>query len=392
MIEPIRESVGRARLTEALPASIDSPYPCVSIRDLYEVAQSLAVPITPDEADVLERDLEAIKLSIYPVDNGNFYSVRAADLATPLEELAEAETNRLDASVGVIQMDKYIAAGSDNPAFFRLDVSRNKDDQLVPRVGATATVEEQLEALAKWAKGGGYQEVILVDDVLAFGSTVPPLIERLREMLPDVTFRLLVGIAAYEGEWRGIETVKEQAGIDAEYLVKVAASPAIPDSTLGMTIPVSRDLTIFGGKAGTDDSGARVSYPYFLPFSRPLSSIARRDKFVEGSLELLTFSEDLVRSLEDRLGRQLTVGDMLDNGYAFPSSSLECLMGKLELPSRDTKLADYLSYVRNVMMYYGPAIEEELNKKPDQEQTPQEASEKTVATGSIALQNAAAVL
>ncbi|HSX16220.1 MAG TPA: hypothetical protein VLF40_05490 [Candidatus Saccharimonadales bacterium] len=347
-------------LVPGLPPEITTPYPCIAIGDLYEVAHSLGTDVAQAEVDAFELRLDTLRRVIAPVDNATFYYTSAGGLSAPLEALAGQETARADRAVDVIHLDKYIGQGSENSAFFRLNVSRDSDDKLVSRVDTAATVDEQLAALADWAKTGAYQELVLVDDVLAFGSTIPQLVEKLRQDLPGVDFRLLVGLAATGGEWRGIENIQEKTGIQPENLVKIHASPAVPNSTKGMSIPVSRDMTIFGGKAGTAASGARLSYPYLLPFSKPMRSLFHTDKRVENSLQLLEFNDGFVRAIETGLGRPLTIGDMLAAGYAVPGSTLKCLEGKLELPSPTTTLTDFIAHARDVVEQNAQVIMAEL--------------------------------
>lgn len=342
-----------------LPSVIDEPYPHVSIGDLYEVSQALDPTVTCDDVSYLELALDAIKRDFAP-DGSTFYYVGAASLSAQLESMAEAETARKDLNVGVVHLDKYIGASSSNPDFYRLDVSRNSRDELVSRVGVHLSPEEQLKGLASWSERRGHEEVVLVDDVLAFGSTVPPLIRELRDKLPAAKFRLLTGIAASGGVWRGIERVFEQTGITAEYLTKVCASPPVEGGTRGMAIPVSRDLTLFGGKTGLLGAGMQVSYPYFLPFSRPMPSLIKSDRQFEASRALLDFNDDFAAFLSTRLGRTAVVGDLVPNKFGMPHSSLKCMSAKMVIPESSTSLADYIMYARGIMETNHRAISEEL--------------------------------
>lgn len=343
-----------------LPSVIDTTYPNVAIGDIYEVTRQFDPSIKPADVEPFEDWLTGFRKEYAPKDS-TFYYVSAAALSGALEGIAEGETHRADAHVGVVHLDRYIAANSDNPKYFRLNVSRNSEDELVPRVGTTTPVEQQLSDLAGWM--GQYDELLMVDDVLAFGSTIPPIINRLRAQNPDIHYRLLAGIAASGGKWRGIERVREDAGVETEYLTKVYASPPVKDGSTGMTIPVSRDLTVFGGKAGLDAAGAQLSYPYFLPFSKPMVSLIDAPYQFEASEGLFAFSGRLVRFLGERIGRSLLIGDLIENGFGYPHSSLESIGDVLEVPADATEMNDYLAYARDVMTLKAAVITEELERK-----------------------------
>ncbi|HUC89325.1 MAG TPA: hypothetical protein VMR45_00830 [Patescibacteria group bacterium] len=343
-----------------LPSIIDTPYPNVAIGDIYEVTSQFDPSIAQADVEIFEDLLAGIRKKYAP-KNSTFYYVSATALSGVLEGIAEGETSRPDTRVGVVHLDKYIAAGSDNPDYFRLNVSRNSKDDLVPRVGTATPVEQQLAHLSDWM--GQYDELLFVDDVLAFGSTIPPIVNGLRAQNPHIHYRLLAGIAASGGEWRGIERVREDTGIETEYLTKVNASPAIKDGSTGMTIPVSRDLTVFGGKAGSDTQGTRLSYPYFLPFSKPLVSLIDTPHRFEASEALLAFNERLVRFIGKRLGRSLRIGDLIENGFGYPHSSLESVGSDLEVPDNSTEISDYLDYARGVTVLKATNISKELESK-----------------------------
>jgi len=342
-----------------LPPVIDQPYPFVAIGDLYEVAATLDSSVRPKDVVHLEEKLDEIKREFAPPDS-TFYYTNAADLSRRLETMAEAEAARTDKRVGVVHLDKYIGALSCGDNLFRLDVSRNTKDELAPRVGTQTSVEEQLAQLSRWASEGAFSEVVLVDDVLAFGSTVPPLVERLREQAPGIDYRLLVGIAASGGVLRGIEKVREDTGIETEYLTRVHASPAVEGGSRGMTIPVSRDLTLLGGKTGTHPTGVQLSYPYFLPFAKPMPSLVGPGKGVVAAESLLPFNTTFANFLGDRLGREVTIGDIVDNSFGVPHSSLESVKDQLKLPTASTTLKDYLGHARDILEREQQAILDEI--------------------------------
>ena len=75
-------------------------------------------------------------------------------------------------------------------------MSRNPHNELTARTGSHLSVQEQMNHLASWAQNGHFDEIVFVDDVVAFGDTSPTLVEQLRPAIPKAEFRLLVGIAA----------------------------------------------------------------------------------------------------------------------------------------------------------------------------------------------------
>jgi hypothetical protein len=355
---PRQELKDHVPASHELPPLIDSPYPQVAIKDLLEIGQSFDSSLTSYDIEPFEIALHE-SLRQYAPENTTFYAVGATNLSETLEAMAEAETQRIEQNVGVVHLDKYIGANSDNPSYFRLNVSRGADNKLVSRVGTLATPEEQMGTLVQWAQTGNYDQLVLVDDVLAFGSTVPPLIEKLRGHLPDTEFRLLVGLAASGGAWRGFEKVQEDTGITPEYLTKIIPSKAIENGTKGMSIPVSRDLTLFGGKAGKHESGAQLSYPYFMPFSMPLASLLEPKRQLEASYAMLDFNDMLVASLEARIGRELNIGDLVAADFGVPLTSIDSLKEVMQPPSSETTLSDYLEYARQILLAHGGELTKE---------------------------------
>jgi hypothetical protein len=332
-----------------LPACIDTSYPSISIGDLEDIADIIVPGVDSEITAELEVRLQEIKQAIAPSDiDSSFYYISSRNLATPLEAIADEEVKRTDCNVGIVHLDKFIGLHQNHPNFTRLNISRNPDNKLVSRVGTKEDPEQQLTALVSWAKHYAIDEMIFIDDVVAFGSTLPPLLNRLRAELPQAEFRILAGIAASGGTWRGIEKIQEETGIEVEYLTKALVSPKVEGSSSGLAIPVSRDLTLFGGKAGQKEDGTPLSYPYFLPFSKPLPSLIASDKVIESAVVLHDFNMHLCATLQSTLGRELIVGDLIERGLGVPVSSLECLKGKMRFPHSQTPLLEYLKYTREV--------------------------------------------
>lgn len=346
------------RLSFELPQVIEVPYPSVSIGDLKETLTTTAT-FRQAEIEDFESILNSIKQEHAPHES-NFYYVPASSIAHHLEHSAMREIEQSEGDTGVVHLDKAIGLQQDaHPHVARLNLSRNPQNRLIPRTGTSETAEEQIDAIKEWVRQNNLQEVILIDDVVAFGDTLPTIIDLLRDDIDDVNFRVQVGLASSGGIWRGIETIRERAGIETEYLTKIVASPQIEGGSRGMAVPVSRDFTLFGGKASQDPSGRHLSHPYFLPFSKPIPSFIRSERIIEASIDFLNFSEFLVNKIEANTGREYTLGDLRRQNFGIPSSSLACLREVMEVPTDETTLRDFIDYSRSILHTYENEIIEE---------------------------------
>jgi hypothetical protein len=344
---------------KSLPEVINTPYPSIAIGDLYEVAYSFDETVTPESLAPFEQRLDTIKKQ-NAVANSTFYYVAAKDIVNELEARAENEVGRSDKRVGVVHLDRYIGSVSTSPSFYRLNLSRDSADKLTPRAGEIKSAEEQFEGLAEWAAKGNFQEVLLIDDVLAFGNTVPPIVEKLRQKLTTTEFRLMVGIAASGGIWRGVEKVSEEVGIETEFLTKVQASLPVKDGSRGMAIPVSRDLTMFGGKIGKSDTGIDVTYPYFLPFSKPMPSLVDAHKKFDFARDVFAFNAIFIAFISERLGKNITASDLTLRDYGMPHSSIESIRSDMQIPKPATQINDYLEYARDFLEHNIAIIRDSL--------------------------------
>ena len=333
-----------------LPEIIDTPYPYISMRDLRATSTALAPDTPKDVTDNLENILQELRESSAP-EGSTFYIADGDAMNKLLEKRVDDEVSRHDISVGVIHMDRHIGANQQGSGVIRLDISRDRNNQLTSRAGADASVEEQLLRVVDWANTTKPDEIIFVDDVVAFGDTLPVIVDELRTtgLSEDIKIRALVGLAASGGSWNGLEKMQDTAGIDTEYLTKIIASPEIPGKTLGMAIPVSRDLTLLGGKVSTLDDGAKRIHPYILPFSKPLSSIIRPEIQLDASKKLLAFNHLLIETLEQYARRTLRIQDLIDKNLGVPATSLDFLDGIMEAPDSRTPLTDYISYALSVL-------------------------------------------
>lgn len=363
LVRPKRKRRTRERFGSAdiLPSIIAEPFPFVAIGDLYEVVRKFDPKTKKRHIKSLQAELFRLEQSFAP-ERSTFFYTDADSLNKRLEAISLSETERTDKRVGVIQMDRYIASDVENPHFFRLDISRGADNKPITRPGATLSPTEQLQRLAEWTRDGNYNELVFVDDVLAFADTLIPLIGSVKADNPQVGVKVIVGLAASGGSWRGLEKVQE-VGIPVQHTTRINASPEIADTTLGMAIPVSRDFTIFGGKIGQDQSGNQLCFPYFLPFSKPMVSVTRPTNKFESSTAYIDFSRKFVTFIEKRIGRPLTIQDLVDKGIGIPHTSVKCLQNIMQLPSPETTVRDYLSYAEKVMLNNRDAITVELQAK-----------------------------
>lgn len=111
-----------------------------------------------------------------------------------------------------------------------------------------------------------------------------------------------------------------------------------------MALPVSRDLTLFGGRVTNLKGGLQLIHPYMLPFSKPMPSIIRPEYQIEASQKLLEFSKVIVNTIEEYSEAVLHIGDLIDKNTGIPYTALRCLNDTMCMPTYDVSLADYLDY------------------------------------------------
>jgi hypothetical protein len=316
----------------------------VCLQDLESIVKRL-VPKTPlTEITTLEDTLFDIQQEHAP-EGSTFYRKSAKTVASGLISIANKEAAQ--SGTGIVHMDKEIAAMHKNEESFSLNVSRANDNSLVARIGTTKTYQEQLTDLQEWATQKQYTELLFIDDVLAFGSTTSRLFTDISAQLPEVTIRLLVGLASSGGIWRGIQTLQEQVGIDPEYAIRIEASPEIEDVTKGMAIPTARDFTVMGGKLMQLASGQTVTLPYFLPFCIPQYSFVKGSSVEQFSKQLLTFNTDMFAMLNDYANKNLTMQDLLNSNFGIPYTDIPEQQQKLAIPGGTVTVLDYLQEAKN---------------------------------------------
>lgn len=330
------------------PELIDTSYPYLSLQDLGVTSRELAPELTDEQVGLLEEELLAIQRQYAP-ESSTFYPIDAATLYRDLELSAANELSRTDRRVGVVYMDKDIATHQElGERELRLDLSRSTTGDIVSRRGSQFTAEEQVSRMIGWASGQQLEEIVLVDDVLAFGETVSAIAGTIREKLSDdqPTIRMLTGIATTGGVWRGIE-VAQEANIEVTALTTVQASNPIEGKTRGMAIPTSRDLTVLGGKIGNQEG---QSVPYFLPFNEPLISIlGEKRQWKQASLDLLDYNEAFVSVLERVNGEPVTIGSLALHGFGIPYTSLDRPDIQFAVPDTSVELTKYIAELRDIV-------------------------------------------
>lgn len=344
-----------------LPEKIESPYPYLVLGDLPEVGDRL-LGFRSDGVLELQRDVFRILEKARP-SRATFYTALTEKMNRDVEKEIHRQEAELDGRLGIVQMDRYIGQEIGGSNYFRLNVSRGIEGGLMPRPGTTALPEDQVRDLAIWAKSGGYEKLLFVDDVLAFGDTLSPLITMVKSVLPSAEMEVLVGVAASGGGWNGKERVEQETGVNVRAMCITVAGEE-NDWTSGMAIPTSRDFTFLGGKVKFDaDRGYDFNYPYFLPYSVPVLSFMSRPKRMDISWELMNASRKSVIAINKERGCNLSLGELVSNGFGVPMINLQCLSGILIDPDPCTSVLDYLDYYQKIFERNYSMIHEEIIEK-----------------------------
>lgn len=325
-----------------LPKLIENPYPYLVLGDLPEVGKRF---LTEINEPILRLQRSVFEILEKARQEGTTYiPVLTEKMNDDLTMEIKKEMEIWDGSLGVVQMDRYIGQELSADNLFRMEVSRGVGGGLMPRPGTTELPEQQVARLAKWAKKGNYKKLLFVDDVLAFGDTLTPLIQMTKKLLPDAEIEVMVGVAASGGGWMGKERVEKETGVRVSALC-VSKAGEENEWTTGMAVPTSRDFTFLGGKVMfNEDQEIDYSYPYFLPFSVPVLSFMRPERRVEVSENLMKASRQAVTDIEDQYGIRLTLGDLVMAGFGIPVSGMKCLTDDVIIPTLEMGLADYLGY------------------------------------------------
>jgi len=354
-----REQLRNKSEFDKLPIVIDQPYPFMAIGDISCVLQRIT-PGMDGNAQIFQDEIYSILNKNMP-KGSTFYSVSSDFIDSIIERRVRTEIGRQDKKVGIANLDRYLCRNIQGDTMFRINISRNINGGLVARPGEKNTPETQIENLIAWSQKNEFKELIIVDDVIAFGDTMVPFIEIFKKSLPNTDIRILVGIASSGGAWSGIETVIDKTGVKPEYAIQVNAS-AETIWSLGMALPTSRDFTVFGGKV-TQTDGKQLSFPYFLPYSIPVASFMPQENQLESARQLMQFNKKMVNSIGRALGRDLTISDLINSGFGIPYTKIECLKNIMKFPDINDKVIDYLKYSESILESNLEQIQKEALEK-----------------------------
>ncbi len=354
------EKTMESLFTPELPNVIESPFPYLVLGDLSEVTKRLGVEIPAELVSRFQIMLFDILYDASP-EGTTYIPTITEPLIRKIEDGIIDEILNSDGKVGVVQLDRYIGSDVDDERFFRLNVSRGVDGGLMARPGCSLSPEEQIGNLYKWATEGSYSKLLMVDDVLAFGDTLVPLINGIKEVIPDTEIGVIVGIASSGGIWGGLEKVYEATGVEVKAITVVKASEQ-NEWTSGMALPTARDFTFLGGKI-LSDGKTQLNFPYFLPFSIPVLSFMSPDDRYETSQRLMDLTIEMVRALDNSNQKNITVGDLIKAGFGVPMSKMKCLSSEVVLPTDDTNLIDYMEYYRYLLETKQEDIKQEAGMK-----------------------------
>lgn len=348
------------RVLTELPSLIDSPYPRIAIGDLIDVARLFDPTIGEDEILPFQMEMFRIQQDYSP-PGSTFMAISSRDLVRGLEDVAVQESKKN--GIAIVYLDRYMGEEQTGSPFHRLNISRGKNDTIVARPGFKQSPGDQIEELRSSVVAAGTEEILLIDDVLAYATTLVPIINMLQSELPNVRIRAAVALASSGGEWSGIEKVEDKTGIKVEAQTVVKVSPKTKYSS-GMGAPTSRDMTIFGG--ALDNSGkTALSYPHIYPFAIPRPSFFDIDRRHYASAELLSFNLKFVEFLGSKLGRKITIKDLINTGFGIPASKIQSLQGSIPIPPPEFALVEYLNKAREVNLSNQTRIDAEAKTADD---------------------------
>lgn len=325
------------------PEFIDSKNPFIAIGDLDVVTEKVS-PVFQGDKGIAGFQARILALQAeHAPDDCSFYYVPQRELLSRVE----AKVLDFGPDVAVLNFDRYIFGNTQPRNYLKLELSRGADNKLIQRPGSSLNKDQQLQLLVEWLKAGDFKKVLLVDDVIAFATTSPPIAEIIRQALPEAEINAVAGICSSQGNWAGKERL-EALGIQVESVITARASEPVEGGTSGMAIPDSRDSTIFGGKIGQSPDGTALSYPYFLPFSTPTTSLMKAELRGIASLEWLQINIDLVQYMDGRLGRPLIFQDLLNNGFGIPYTSIDAFKPVISIPDASESVLVYLQNLQRI--------------------------------------------
>lgn len=344
-----------------LPSNVDVPYPYIGLGDLLDVSKRFDSHVTQNDTATLQDEFFRIQQKIVP-DEASFIATSASNLSKRLELIALNEVSRKDKHVGVVILDRYIAPHISHPSFFRLNLSRDKTGKQVNRPGIQDSSTEQYQKLHQWRGEQDFDEVILMDDALGVGSTLIQTIRALNGDYPQQKVRAFTGIATSGGEvWSGLEKVYKATGVMTEYLTLQKASEQTESST-GLSICNSRDMTILGGYIQPDTDSLRRSSPHFLPWTVtvPKNFTAPTRRELAADL-LFDFNDRFIDFLEKRTQRSLMMRDLTEKGFGVPFTNISIVEQQFPDLKPDMYVKEYLNQAHDVFVRNRPTILWEAN-------------------------------
>lgn len=154
------------------------------------------------------------------------------------------------------------------------------------------------------------------------------------------------------GVWSGMEKVYNETGVMIEYLTLQKASEPTESST-GLSICNSRDMTILGGYLHPESENPRKNFPHFLPYTITVpKNFTDPKKRVVASELLIAFNYDYVRFLEGRMGRDLIMQDFVDRGFAQPSSNIPSIQDQFSEQLGSALVRDHLAESATIFERY----------------------------------------
>ena len=231
-----------------------------------------------------------------------------------------------------ICLDRYLLQGMESELsegeFLRFEMTRTTEGQMSARQGC-ASVEKQAVFIAEQLDG---RSAVLLDDGLFTGGTVRNAVRLLQDQGVEVT-----QVIGYVGNG-ATDAIQTELGIP----VKVIRE--IPNLFEWIDI---RDFGMFGGKqlGASKASSVTTAVPYLAPWSDGRgASFNMSGKFFEASKQMLLAQMQLITSLEEVRGSELTVNDLISAGFPLPTDSAKTIQ-----ISRSERVVSYLERCRSLV-------------------------------------------
>jgi FMN phosphatase YigB (HAD superfamily) len=260
------------------------------------------------------------------------------------EEIESALKEKLEPHIDneeylIVCLDRFLLSELEGKNFTRFEITRPADatdpKNRIPRVGA-AEIREQLERIGKIANG---RKIVLVDDGSFSGETFN---------FVKALFEKKIGIS--------VEKIISYLGGDTENCIQKFPNPEYFIDWVDM-----RDFSPLGGKITSllNDGEKTSTIPYIPPFSNgagaSLDSLPE-EKLKTLSNRLLKAFQEMIRQIEAKIGRPITIQDLVNQNFAIPMAKLYPKTKFPENPSQinelygqsnpllGLRLVDYIGY------------------------------------------------